>query len=255
MDITSMKTMLELQAIQSLGNSSTDVQSLTDNQSIFTQLLEEMLTNSSSASANNPADLLGSFSELQNFISTNDSTTINNDYLSNFLFKSNSSYIPNSYYDQLLQTNSESVFNNYKNKDYLNNNGYENVLAGTGIYSDIIANASEKYGVPEKLIAAVIKQESNFNENAVSSAGAIGLMQLMPSTARFLGVQDAKNPVQNIMGGTKYLSQMLEKFDNNIELALAAYNAGPGNVSKYNGVPPFKETINYVQKVINYYKA
>lgn len=250
-----MKAMLELQAIQSFGNTATDAQSLTDNQFVFTQLLEEMLTNSSSASANNTENLLGSFAKLQDIDSLNDSTTINNEYLSNFLFKSNSSYIPNSYYDQLLQTNSDSVFNNYINKDYLNNNGYENVLAGASIYSEIIAKASEKYGVPEKLIAAVIKQESNFNENAVSSAGATGLMQLMPSTAKYLGVQDAKNPVQNIMGGTKYLSQMLEKFDNNIELALAAYNAGPGNVSKYNGVPPFRETINYVQKVINYYKA
>ncbi len=244
-----MKTMLELQAIQSIGNSPTDVQSLTDNQSIFTQLLEEMMSNSASASTNNAANLLGSISELQNSTLSNDSTT-KADYLSNFMFNNSSSYIPNSYYDQLL-TNNDSILN----KDYLNHTGYENVLAGASIYSDIIAQASEKYGVPEKLIAAVIKQESNFNEHAVSSAGATGLMQLMPSTARFLGVQDAKNPVQNIMGGTKYLSQMLTKFDNNIELALAAYNAGPGNVSKYNGIPPFKETVNYVQKVINYYKA
>lgn len=244
-----MKTMLELQAIQSIGNSPTDVQSLTDNQSIFTQLLEEMMSNSASASTNNAANLLGSISELQNSTLSNDSTT-KADYLSNFMFNNSSSYIQNSYYDQLL-TNNDSILN----KDYLNHTGYENVLAGASIYSDIIAQASEKYGVPEKLIAAVIKQESNFNEHAVSSAGATGLMQLMPSTARFLGVQDAKNPVQNIMGGTKYLSQMLTKFDNNIELALAAYNAGPGNVSKYNGIPPFKETVNYVQKVINYYKA
>lgn len=114
---------------------------------------------------------------------------------------------------------------------------------------DIFKEASETYNVPINLLKAIAKAESNFDPNATSGAGAQGIMQLMPATARSLGVTDSYDPYQNIMGGAKYISMMLERYDGNVTLSLAAYNAGSGNVAKYGGVPPFEETQNYVAKV------
>ena len=117
----------------------------------------------------------------------------------------------------------------------------------------LISQVCEKYKVDSKLVNAIVKQESGFNPHALSKAGAQGLMQLMPETAKSLGVSNAFDIEENVEGGVKYLKSMLDKYNGNIILALAAYNAGSGNVSKYNGVPPFKETQTYIKNILANY--
>ena len=117
----------------------------------------------------------------------------------------------------------------------------------------LVTDSCTKHGVDPKLVMAVIQQESGFNQNAISKTGAQGLMQLMPATAKSLGVKNAFNPEQNIEGGVKYLKGLLDRFNGNKILALAAYNAGPNAVKKYNGVPPYKETQNYVRNILKNY--
>jgi cell wall-associated NlpC family hydrolase len=125
-------------------------------------------------------------------------------------------------------------------------------LAGVP-YADLFTQAGNRYGVPPALLAAVAKTESGFNSSAVSSAGATGLMQFMPATAKGLGV-DARDPASSIDGAARYLSKLTKQFGST-ELALAAYNAGPGTVQRYGGIPPYGETKSYVQKVTSAVKA
>ncbi len=142
----------------------------------------------------------------------------------------------------------ESPQTAYLAQPLLNINNQKIKNSGGKIH-DIIKEAAEKYRLPVALLHSVIKHESNFNAKAVSSSGARGLMQLMPQTAKSLGVKNIFDPRENIMAGAKYLRKMLDQFGS-LELALAAYNAGPGNVKKYNGIPPFKETRKYVAKIL-----
>lgn len=116
-------------------------------------------------------------------------------------------------------------------------------------YDDIIAEAADKYRLDPNMIRAVMQAESAFNTLAVSPVGALGLMQLTPSVAAELGADDPMDPRQNIMAGSRHLRRLLNSHDGNVKLALASYNAGPGNVAKYRGIPPFRETRNYVKKV------
>lgn len=119
----------------------------------------------------------------------------------------------------------------------------------------IFDEASSKYGVDAKFLKAIAKCESDFSTECTSRSGAMGIMQLMPQTAASLGVTNAYDPYQNIMGGARYISEKLAQYNGDKSLALAAYNAGSGNVAKYGGIPPFKETQNYVAKVMAYYNS
>ncbi len=119
-------------------------------------------------------------------------------------------------------------------------------------FDPIIANVSRRYGVEQALVKAVIKAESDFQPNAVSPKGARGLMQLMPSTAQMHGVHNIHEPFENIAGGVQHLRMLLDRYRNNVVLALAAYNAGEAWVDQYNGIPPFEETRNYVHRVLQF---
>jgi soluble lytic murein transglycosylase-like protein len=131
---------------------------------------------------------------------------------------------------------------------------YKNLEKNRKKHSGMIDYMANRYKLPKSLIHAVITAESAYDSNAVSRAGAVGLMQLMPGTARRYGVKNRRNPYQNISAGTQYLRDLLIMYDNNLQLVLAAYNAGEGAVKKYNNtIPPYKETQNYVKKVIAYY--
>lgn len=125
----------------------------------------------------------------------------------------------------------------------------------TSQYDPLIEQAAARYGIDPAVLHGLIQQESGFNPEAQSGAGAAGLTQLMPGTASSLGVTNPLNPAESIEGGARYLSQMMSRFGGNTEDALAAYNAGPGAVQQYGGVPPYAETQSYVQKVLGYADA
>jgi hypothetical protein len=122
-------------------------------------------------------------------------------------------------------------------------------------YNDIIIEASRHFDIDAALVSAVIKAESDYNPRIVSHKGARGLMQLMPATAERFGVTNSFDPRENIYGGTRYLRWLLKKFDGNADLAVAAYNAGEGNVWKYEGVPPFRETVNYIHRIARHIRT
>lgn len=120
-------------------------------------------------------------------------------------------------------------------------------------YDEIIREASLYHGMQFELIKAMIHAESNFSPNAISRSGAIGLMQIMPANLTEFGIRDPYDPRENIMGGTRYLKNLMKRYNSNLSLTLAAYNAGPGVVDKYKDIPPYPETENYVEKVLNLY--
>jgi soluble lytic murein transglycosylase-like protein len=124
-----------------------------------------------------------------------------------------------------------------------------------GSYDDLILTASGRYNIDAHLIRAVIKAESDFNSNARSQKGAMGLMQLMPETARFHNVSDAYDPGENVEGGARHLRMLLDRYQGDVELSLAAYNAGSAAVEKHGGIPPFVETRDYVRRVLRFYDS
>ena len=127
------------------------------------------------------------------------------------------------------------------------------LFANVASYDDVITEAAKRHGLSSSLLKALIHVESYFNPKAVSSKGAMGLMQIMPENLQALDIRDPFDPWENIMGGAAYLKAMLERFSGQLPLALAAYNAGPTAVERYNAIPPYPETMSYVQKVMKFF--
>jgi soluble lytic murein transglycosylase-like protein len=152
-----------------------------------------------------------------------------------------------------LAKDTDTSFGDILSSEVAGNKNGQNLSSGD--YDVLIEAAARKYNISGNIIKAVIKAESGFNSTAVSKVGAMGLMQLMPDTAEALGVRDAFDPRENIDGGARYLKNMLSEFGGDLELALAAYNAGPNSVKKYGGIPPYEETQNYVRRIMSSLKT
>lgn len=222
-DAQNLRVLMEINSLQSFGSVQSYSEQAGSSSSMFNSMLEEILGQSTSS----PSSLL--------------ETTLGSHNLQ--YSGTNQVFLPSTLTAALAASKQSSPSLS------------ESPAPSSKNYKDMIKQAAEKFDLPERLISSIIQHESNFNSNAVSHAGAEGLMQLMPGTAKFLGVKNSFDPEQNITGGARYLRQMLNQFDGSIEHALAAYNAGPGNVRKHGGIPPFKETQNYVQNVLNTYNA
>lgn len=222
MEARTIRILMDINAMQSLGAVKSFSSEDTASSSIFNSILGEVL--GSTAGSQSSSTILEKMTNPESLLYTGKHPVFHPSSLSNMVASM-----------QPLEVKNKTLSPDLKSD-----------------YTAIIKQAAEKFGVSEKLISAVIKTESNFKNNVVSHSGAEGLMQLMPGTASFLGVKDSFDPVQNITGGANYLRQMLNQFDGDTKLALAAYNAGPGNVKKHGGIPPFKETKEYVQKVLDH---
>lgn len=194
------------------------------------------------------------FYALQNIASSQTDQTINSDFKKILDAKINDK-VPKDNNEKKIEDILEDTIENIKpeKKEAVNLKSKIDLKAQSTNVDEIIEVFSEKYGVDEDFIKAIIKQESGFNPKATSKKGAMGLMQLMPKTAKALGVVDAYNPSQNIEGGVKHLKGLLDSYNGDKELALAAYNAGSGAVRKYGGIPPYKETQNYVKSIMSSY--
>ncbi|HVP80471.1 MAG TPA: lytic transglycosylase domain-containing protein [Thermodesulfobacteriota bacterium] len=157
-----------------------------------------------------------------------------------------------------VDENGVAHFTNVPDKRYtlVLRDGWVRFRLGANVdqYDPIIRKTSERYGVDHALVKAVIKAESNFDPQAISRAGAKGLMQIMPGTAKILGVNDSFHPADNIEGGVRHLRYLLNLFNGDLQLALAAYNAGEEAVFRYEGLPPYQETQAYVQRVLQYFQ-
>mgnify|MGYP003531169271 FL=1 len=254
MTIPNIRAFLDTAAIQTMTG---DTESASSTNSAFSSLISEVLSNNASTST--LTNYLGAIPSLVN-ASTSSTSSSATTLLNALSSSSASTYMPPSLYTVLSEQASKTkttaaAKTTEAAPSYKGSVVFTGQLEGANKYSAIIEKAAKEYDLDPKLIAAIMKQESNFSSSVKSYAGATGLMQLMPGTAKYVGVKNSLDPEQNIMGGAKYLRMMLDQFGGDVTTALAAYNAGPGNVKKYGGVPPFKETQNYVVKVNNYYKS